>query len=245
MRVFQRSRTFLALIALGTLLIGCFEVEHEIKLESDLSGTMSQRVTLNSEPMVYLLATMTKSFTGEEGPLTLDEIETARKDVQFDERETINIEELPEGVTLLSVDTSEDDYLIHHEVRFAFDHVSRLSQLAFSAGEDSEDAETPFEALQIVEEGDTLLITTTPVNPLAEQDEGWEQQFTGSPELEKIMTNALQGMRVAIIIEAPFEVLEHNATRQEGDRLFWEFDATALSEKPETLPTQIRVLYRK
>ena len=245
MRIFTRFRAGGALVVLATALTGCFALEHQITLKSDLSGTMHQSVTLDTKPMVYLVATMTKSFVGETGPITDEDIETARNDAQLDERETIHVGPLPDGVTLISTETSEEGYLVRHEARFAFTHLSRLSQLDFSAGEATEEPQSPFEGLKIVDDGDTLLIITAPVNPLTAQDPAWVEPFEDSPELEKILTSALAGMRVAIVLEAPFEVVEHNATRHKGNRLYWEFGAATLLEKPETLPTQLRVRYRK
>jgi hypothetical protein len=206
---------------------------------------MHQRVTLNTEPMVYLVATMTKAFMGEEGPITAEDIETARRDAEMDDREGIHVGPLPDGVTLHGTETSEEGYLLHTEARFGFDHLSRLSELGFSAGEATEEPQTPFDSLQIMDDGETLLITTAPLNPLADQDPSWEEQFENSEELEGVLASALEGMRVAIILEAPFDVIEHNATRHEGNRLIWEFGADSLLDDPEALPTHLRVRYQK
>ena len=51
-----------------------------------------------------------------------------------------------------------------------------------------------------------------------------------------------KGLRVAFRITAPFEILEQNAHRKEGNTLIWEFDVKSLEK---ATPTGIRVRYRK
>ena len=55
----------------------------------------------------------------------------------------------------------------------------------------------------------------------------------------------IAGLRVAFRIDAPFEVVEHNATAVEGGTLIWEYDSEALTTAAAQAPQQIRVRYRK
>jgi hypothetical protein len=55
-----------------------------------------------------------------------------------------------------------------------------------------------------------------------------------------------KGLRVAFKITAPFEVLEQNATRKEGNTLIWEYDVARLSTMTADQAKQgIKVRYKK
>ena len=64
----------------------------------------------------------------------------------------------------------------------------------------------------------------------------------GTPWIgDEMLTDMLEGLRIAFRIEAPFAVVEHNATRVDGRALYWEYDVSSLDSGPQG----IFVRYRK
>src|SRR5256885_791770 len=86
--------------------------------------------------------------------------------------------------------------------------------------------DTPFEGLELVEKGDTITIRTKPQNPTEKVQE--EAAGGGGPKMdadtEKMMKDAFSKMRVTYRITAPFKIVSHNGTRQEGQTLIWEYN---------------------
>ncbi len=67
-----------------------------------------------------------------------------------------------------------------------------------------------------------------------------------TPDMKKQMEEAFKGLRIAWKIQAPFEVIEHNATRKEGNTLIWEYTLDTFEKmKPGETPPPIRVKYKK
>jgi hypothetical protein len=73
----------------------------------------------------------------------------------------------------------------------------------------------PFGTLRVEDDGETLLVTAKPINPMAEQLMGGPPP----PGMEAASAGAMAGLRFAFRIDAPFEVVEHNATAVEGGTL--------------------------
>ena len=62
----------------------------------------------------------------------------------------------------------------------------------------------------------------------------------------KQMEDAFKGLRLAFRIDSPFEVVEHNATRKEGQALLWKYDLKTLSKMtPEQMSKGVRVRFKK
>ncbi|MFP5288888.1 MAG: hypothetical protein ACLGI9_24340, partial [Thermoanaerobaculia bacterium] len=105
--------------------------------------------------------------------------------------------------------------------------------------------DSPFAGLQVKEEGGTILLTSEAMNPVAEQKSQAESMDL-SPEMKKMVEDSLKGLRVAFKIDAPFEVVEHNATRKEGRTLIWEYDIKSLEKMtPEQAAQGVRVRFKK
>ena len=100
----------------------------------------------------------------------------------------------------------------------------------------------PFGDLEVIDEGETLLVTNAPFNPLAEIE---QQMDGGMSGMEGIVLQAFEGLRVAFSLRAPWEVVEHNATRVDGNTLWWEFDFASLAQGEDEVPGHIMVRYRK
>src|SRR5262245_52342164 len=225
-------------------LAGCFDVEQAMTLQKDLSGKAAFSMTVNMEPMVLFMARMQREMAGQKGEPTAAEIEKAKQDFlasktstkEDPEQQKADVEKsLPPGVKLLESSVKDEGLKMSVHLVFGFDHISKLAQIQLSK-KDSEQQpgaknpfDQPFAGLQVKDEGKTLLLTTEAVNPAAEQKE----QASGmdlSPEMKKQMEDAFKGLRVAYKIDAPFEVLESNATRKEGRTLIWEYDLKTMEK---------------
>lgn len=246
------------LVAAGSA--GCVSMEYGIELEEDLSGTMDFSVAFDPDQMAYAMASMQRTFQGKEGEPTQEELEAARKDVMAqleNQQEEVDLEEirqearedLPEGVEF--VDAAQSDDGLRTEVTFRFDHLRRLSEMQITPEADTGAASSshtvrPFSGLTFQDEGDTFLLTNTPVDPL-EQAESEGSPMQGMASQMKMMMQSMgkqfSGPMVTFSLTAPFEVVEHNATRSEGETLYWEYGLDSFMQPGE--PGTIRVRYRK
>ena len=234
-----------AVASLSLLLTGCFDVEQTLVLKKDLSGTAGFRMMVNLEPMVLMMTRMQRQMSGKEGEPTAAEIAQAKKEFLASKKtekgpspaeQKAEVEKsLPPGVKLLDGGVEDKDFKILAHFNFGFDDVDKLKQIKLgnphaAGGEGAPPSQpgtqnpfdTPFGDLQIDRQGDTLLLTTKPTNPMEKQSE----EMGGvdmDPASKKQMEEAFKGLRVAWKIETPFKVLESNATRREGKTLIWEY----------------------
>jgi hypothetical protein len=245
-------------------LAGCFDVEQTLTLEKDLSGKAGFSMKVNMEPMALFMARFQRQMAGQEGEPTAAEIEKVKqemlasqktevKDAKSDEAELRK--SLPPGVRLLESKVDSKGLQMDAKLAFAFDNVSKLGLIKLPKSKDQQGneggsapgAKNPFEEpfgnLQLVDEGKTLLLTTKAVNPMAEQE---AEMGEIPPDAKKQVEEMFKGLRVAYRIKAPFEVVEHNAMRREGDTLVWEWNLENFEKmKPEQLAQGVRVRYRK
>lgn len=182
--------------------------------------------------------------------------------------------ELPKGVELLDVSVQDQGMKMTVNMLFGFDNVSKLAEIKLkSKKQDAKDgakkgeepeaeeggsgpgpknpAESPFSDLQVKDEGKTILVTSRPMNPAADIAKGPGEGAEGGeakvdPQMQKQIETAFKNFRIAFKIDAPFQVLESNATRKEGTTLFWEYDYKTLEKmKGKQLAEGIRVRYKK
>lgn len=256
--------------AILLLLSGCFQIDNAITLKNDLSGTADFHLGIDMEPMVMIMAQVGRSMEGKTGPMTAEELAKAKADFKKSAKKSVNTKDkggelpkkddvqkgLPPGVKLLKFDAKEQDFGVDTYFTFGFDKLSQLIGVKLPSGK-SEDPtkksviDTPFEGLELVEKGDTITIRTKPQNPTEKVQE--EAKEGGGPKMdpdtEKMMKDAFAKMRVSYRITAPFKVVSHNATRQEGQTLVWEYNYAKFEEmskkkmKPEDMA--IRVTYRR
>ena len=250
--------------SLMVLLSGCFDIEQGVTLNRDYAGTATLNFKIDMEPMVVIMAAMEKSFAGDDSPPTAQEIEAARAEFldqkDADEQMTFEREEtedkLPEGVRLVMFEPIDEGLRFGARMVLEFDHFSKLQQIDFR---DSDEAgasqggpeapamiEQPFAGLRFTDEGDSMLVTSPVENPLEglEEDNPAETQDMG--EWEEVVTRSFESLRVATSLTLPFEVLEHNATRVDGDTLWWEYDLQTLkTQTAEQLSQGIRVRFKK
>jgi hypothetical protein len=251
----------------GLLLAGCFDIEQTLTLEKNMSGKAGYAMKFDMKPMVAFMAGMKRGMEGKEGPPTAEEIAAVEQEMlasrkaqtQIPSKEEI-AKNLPKGITLLDSKVQEDGLKFGMDMLFGFDHVSKLQEIDLKkpeAGEAQQQEmpgpgaqgenpmESPFGGLQFKDEGDTFLVTSPTENPLAEQTEQAEQAQL-SPEEKKQVEEMLGKLRVAFKITAPFQIVEHNAHRKEGNTLVWEYDLDSFEKmKPEELSQGVRVRYKK
>lgn len=231
------------------LLSGCFDIEQTLVLERNLSGKAGLKVALDFEPMIYIMAAMKRGFEGKEGPPTKEELAAGRQEFlakkksgKSDAPDAKQIQEdakksLPPGVRLLDSGVEEVGMQMKLRFLFGFDDVAKLAQLKLS-GKSAEGGapgvtnpvESPFDSLEVVDEGKTILVTSRPKNPLGgeegkpAQPGGAAEGDTAEPaEVDPEIREVFKNFRIAFRIEAPFEVVESNATRKEGKVLIWEY----------------------
>ena len=255
-------------LAILLLLSGCFQIDNAITLKSDMSGTADFHLGIDMEPMVVIMAQVGRSMEGKTGPVPPEEIAKAKADFKKSAKKNVGKAEsgekpkkedvekgLPPGVKLLSFDAKEADFGVDTYFKFGFDKLSHLVgvKLPSSKSEDPTKKsviDTPFEGLEVVEKGDTITIRTKPQNPSEKVQE--EQKEGGGPpadpETEKMIKDAFKKMRVTYRITAPFKVVSHNATRQEGQTLIWEYNLEKfeeMSKNKKLADTGVFVTYKR
>lgn len=247
----------------GLLLTGCFDIEQTLTLEKNMSGKAGYAMKFDLKPMVSFMAGMKRAMEGKEGPPTKEEIAaveqemlaSSKKQTKMPTKEEI-AKKLPKGITLLDSKVQEDGLKFGMNMLFGFDHVSKLKDIDLKSAEAQQQEagpgpqgenpmDSPFGGLQFKDEGDTFLVTSPAQNPVAEQSEQ-ASQMEMSPEEKKQVEEMLGNLRVAFKITAPFQVVEHNAHRKEGNTLVWEYDLDSFEKmKPEELAQGVRVRYKK
>ena len=253
-------RRLASLLVVALAAAGCMNIEYGIDLEEDLSGEMELSVGLNPDQMAYGMAMMQRSFQGEEGAPSEEEIAAARERIMADirkEREEFDVEEiraeagedLPEGMEV--VDVQQDEEGLSTRIVIAFDHVRRLAEVSISpdAGEAEGPGQRnsemePFAGLAFEDEGETFLLTNEPIDPMAQADSQAEDVMRGmGPEFLAMMEEKAEKPLVTFWLDVPAEVVDHNATRVEGTRLYWEYGLQSFGQDERTQP--IRARFRK
>jgi len=224
---------------------GCMQFDYGITLEDDLSGTADVDLAIDLDRVAYMSAYIQNAFGGEGGEPSAEQIQEARAEIltEVDEDEDFSVEsmraeiepDLPDGVVLLYANVDRDELLTTVNMRFAFDHVDKLKEIRLDDDDDGEGSGTPvdsepFENLEIIEDGDEIIIRSEPINPMQEIDEMGEMPFVSDEMIDKL----LQGFSVTFSITSPFKVEEHNATRKDGNKLVWEFNLETLKSGEAT-----------
>jgi hypothetical protein len=261
----RRIALWMACVA-ALSLTGCFDVENKLTLNRDLSGKAGFSMKVDMEPMVLMMARMQRQMAGQEGDPTPAEIAEFKKGFKSTgtapDKAQMNAElekfrqSLPQGVKLVENTFAEKELGFDMRLGFDFDNVSKLGliKLPGKSGQDGQAAapgpenpfDTPFGGLEVKDEGATILLTSKTVNPAAEAQEQAAPMGEMDPEMKKQVAEMFKGLRIAYRIEAPFEVVEHNATRKEGKTLVWEYNIENLEKmKPEDLAQGVRVRYKK
>ena len=266
-------RFALSLLSVSFLLFGtaCFDIEQDITLNKDQSGTADLKIGIDMEPMIVIMAQMQHEMSGKTGPATKAEIDAAKADFKKQQKaqaaksgkdkapdgpiDPKEVEkELPPGIKLLDANVKEQEFGVVTTMKFSFDKLAHLVGVKFPQSKDGDPTkknviDSPFEGLEVVDQGKTLTIRTKPTNPAAnveKQTEDSPQKI--DPATEKMMKDAFKKMRVAYKITAPYEVVSHNATRKEGNTLIWEYNFDALEKMGNSKKLDdfgVKVVYKK
>lgn len=239
---------------------GCLGIEQTITLQKDLSGTAAMVMSADLEPMVQMVARMQHEMTGGKGDPPAELIEKARQELLAaksadpidveDEKQGLR-EALPQGIKLLEASFKDDGLKLVGRFVLGFDKLSTLNAISLDApdgaappGPIDNPMQRPFDGLTVVEEGGTILITSPTHNPLADQAKSGGEPL--DPMAKSMMDTMFKGFRVAFRINAPFDVIEHNAHRKDGTTLVWEYDLASIEKmmKGDAGPA-IRVKYKK
>lgn len=263
------KKTIVALLSV-LLASGCFQIDQAINLQKDLSGTADFHIGVNFEPMIMIMAQFAHDMEGKKGPVTKEELAKAKADFKKSEKKTEDSKppslaemnkDMPEGVKLLDVKVKEREFALDTDFKFAFDKLQRLVGVKLPSSKKGEGEgqgdptkknviDSPFEGLELVEKGDTITLSTKPLNPAQEVK---EEAKEGGPKMdestEKMMKDAFKDLRVTYRITAPFTVVSHNATRKEGNTLVWEYTMERFEElsksKMSAEDLGVRVTYRR
>ena len=255
-----------ALIAASSLATAaCFNIEQTLTFEKDMSGTAGVSMKVDLEPMVGFVAMLMRSVTGKTGAPTPEEMAEARKELleSVKESRTSDFEQerkelaarLPLGVRLIDATFKEDGLTMAAHLRLGFDQASKLSEIRLNqqtgqaAGPMGNPMDSPFGGLKVIDEGRTWLVTSPTRNPIADQKMPLDQMPPLDAAMKSQLDLMLKGLKVAFRIAAPFEVVEHNAHRKDGNILVWEYDLASLEQLQKLSADQstqgIRVRYRK
>lgn len=213
---------------------GCMQFDYGITLEDDMSGTADVDLAIDLDRVAYMAAYVQNAFGGEGGEPSAEQIREAREElVQEMDDDDFSVEsmraeiepDLPEGVALLYANVNREELLTTVSMRFAFDHVDKLKEIHLDDDEGGDEGapvdSEPFENLEIIEEGDQIIIRSEPINPMEEMgDIPWVS--------DEMVEKLLEGFSVTFSITSPFKVEEHNATRTKGKTLVWEFNLETL-----------------
>jgi len=218
---------WIVVLAAVLALAGCIKVDQTVSINPDGSGTldmvygMSEQTIAQLEAMEQMAASMKQEGMEVEAesdsPLDFDEAEVRKK---FAEKK-------PEGVQLLDVSSESRDGWKYMNVKLAFDDLESLKNTEFF--EDNE--------LTITKnaEGNYVLVQKLgseemgmPAGPQA----GSEGAQGMDDKAMQAMATMLSGLRIAMTVAVPGEVIETNATQVEGNRASWVYD---IDKDPQVL----------
>lgn len=254
----KRQLAAVVLVGVALATTGCLDVEESITFNRNMSGQAGFAMNVDAEPLVPLMASMQRQMAGRSGPPTASDLASARaamlKDANpqadFEKDKQEMAQHLPAGVKLLNATLQSNGLKTAVDTKFSFENAAALGRILFDQGDKDQGGpgnpvSQPFDGLQIVDEGQTLLITSKVLDPAASA-KTQAQQMPMDPAMQKQFAALLSGMHVGFRITAPFTIVEQNATRQDGNTLIWEFDGAHLqSMTPAQLNQGIRVRYRK
>ena len=261
----MRKLAAAVLVVAGLSSVACYDIEQTLTLQRNLSGQAGFTMKVNMEPMVLFALKLQKEMAGDKTEPTAAEIAKAKSEMlankpvsstDFDKDKKELASKLPQGVTLVDATFKDEGMMMTAGFTFGFDHPSKLAQIKFPKDQNAPPSpspvptdspiESPFDGLQVVDEGTTILVTSKAQNPVGDQ----ANQPVPDAEMKKMMDTMMGDMfkdlRVAFKITAPFAIVEHNAHRKEGNTLIWEYTIKSLTAmKPDQLNQSIRVRYRK
>jgi len=263
----MRRSVFVVLLCV--FLTGCFEIEQNITLDKNLSGTADFHLGIDMEPMVVIMAQVGRQMEGKKGPMTAAELKKAKDDFKkgmtkkekteppptLAQMQKEMAKDMPKGIKLLGFTASEKEFGMATDMKFGFDRLSNLVGVKLPQKEGGDPTQknvmdTPFQGLEVIEKGNLITIQTKPTNPASKVEE--QAKESGGPkidpETEKMMKDAFSKLRVVYRLTAPFTIVSHNATRKEGNTLIWEYDMKRFEQMEKSKKLDdfgVKVVYRR
>ena len=247
------------LVAVST--VGCLDLEQSIVVNQDLTGRAGFKMSMNLEPFMKQMIEMIGARAG--GPPPPDAIEQMKQGMATQLGNGIvdvdaSKKSLPAGVTLIDATQKLDDMTMVMSFTFAYTDIRKLPEIMLvptaSAAGTARKPIKPFDELEFRDEGANLVIATkTPVPAAAGADPKAtasnagmldslmaELNQPGAKEMIGGMMEAMKGMRVAIRIETPLTVVEHNAPAKVGGAMVWEQKLDQLAATPTDKPFDVK-----
>jgi len=251
-------RLLLAAICLlaATFTSGCLDMEQSIVVNKDLTGKAGFKMSMNLEPFLAQMVTMMGGAgAAAPPPEAMEQIKQGLVS-QFSSG-MIDVEalkgSLPAGVTVVEAIQKIDGLTMIMNFSFAYTDIRKLPEITMMPRPGMGGAEAkpikPFEDLEFRDEGATLVIATKTPAPAAA---GVDPQATGIGSLAEMLNepgtkemiaglgDAIKGLRVAIRIETPLTVTEHNAPAKVGAAMVWEQKIDSLNPAPGAKPLDLK-----
>jgi len=230
---------WVAVFAAVLLLSGCIKVDQTLTIEPNGSGTLDMEYGM-SEQTVAQLEAMKQMSEG----MSQEGVEVESKSsLEFDEEEIRNdfADKNLQGVKLLDVSSESRDGWKYMKVKLAFDNLDALKKTEFF--EDSD--------LTLTKNADGNYVLAQKLGseemgmpgPEASTGAGTSEgsaaaggEASGAPDMGAQMMQGMAamfaGLRIAMTVVVPGEIIESNATQVEGNRASWVYD---IDKDPQVL----------
>jgi hypothetical protein len=258
-------RRFTAILLLCTVAVtsACLDYESGVTLNKDLSGKASFKMLIDLEPFV---AQMVQAVGSRGGGPPMDDFATMMKAEMAKQFGSGMLDlakmksALPAGVTLIDSSDKVDGLKLTSVVTFGFTDMTKLPLIEVPMRTESlgagaaEESIKPFEYV-ITDDGTTISISSK--EPAPGEKAGEEKELADAMKTIKATGSKLEaaglgemfkGMkfRFALRFEIPQTVIEHNATRKEGQAYIWELKLDSLLSLDKTpSPPQIKLKFKK
>lgn len=246
--------------ALCLVSTACMSLEQAISLEKNLSGTATIAMNMNMESMADMLTGLKLSMTGNTAAPSAADLEQGRKEflaqmwsseLNPEKIKTEMASTFPAGLKLLDSSVKQDGLKIAINMKVGFDDATKLASIKLDpaalggASPIPTPTDAPLLGIKVVEEAGTVLITTPMPKEIADL-KGNLDQLKAEPAVQAMVETMLKGLKTTFRITTPFEVIEHNAHKREGNTLVWEFNIGSLEALMKQLSTEnLRVRYKK
>lgn len=223
----SKAKYFTALIITAVLLFqlsSCIEIERNIKINADGSGTESQRVNIDRTfyDMMIMLVSSVDSVKGKSIRDSLynheDFVKKVRSD--FENSKDTELKRL-EGVTNADSSTS-------YFIEYAFNNIDALGKMT-NTSPDGLGSESKAD-IKWVDSGKEIYFS------LKYKDKEGEDNSSG-----KDMSYMFEGKQMRITVEFPYDVISTNAGNYSGRKADWIISMKGLTEDPSLLFLEARL----
>lgn len=226
---------------------GCLDAESGVSLNKDLSGKASFKMAMDLAPMMDQLMKTMEAQAGQPAPpgmMDMIKSQMAQKLGAGIFDVTGMKAKLPTGVTLADSSQKIEDLRVTAAFTFAFTNINQLpliemppSSAAVGAPAAGEKPAKMFD-FEIKDDGSAISISTkAPEKPSAEDEKKKaEAMATAKDAMSQLDALGLRDMlkiakvKVVMRFDIPQTVVEHNATRTEGQSYFWETKLDSLEK---------------